>query len=345
MAPLGLRLTMKRVRMTDEEARRILASQTRGLFDPSHVRALLPTAGGRDSVSAAVLAFGIGKSSDTPVEVLHVEPRLGASQRLLRLFVRDESTRGIDEHLASLRKLANGSPPPNTSRVVSDNVSDAILSEAKKGYDVVFMGASRGTQSIVGDVVESAPCHLVIVRGTEKEVSSRGFKRLLVPIEGGILSQAAVEFAVRYAEMTEAEVTLALVAEHRGPVASHAGVGAVGPPSEAPERSASPSIPDGHPESLGPPAHEPDSEEQLERISRVFLASRVKPTVLRVPYDPTQNRIVAEAETGDYDLVVIGAENRAVQHRLFFGYEKERIIRKSPAAVAIVVPNLSRWTS
>lgn len=39
--------------------------------------------------------------------------------------------------------------------------------------------------------------------------------------------------------------------------------------------------------------------------------------------------------------MVIGAENRAVHNRLFFGHEKERLIRKSPVAVAIVVPNLA----
>ena len=46
MAPVGLRLTMPRVRMTDDEARRILASQSTGAFDPSRVRVLLATGGG-----------------------------------------------------------------------------------------------------------------------------------------------------------------------------------------------------------------------------------------------------------------------------------------------------------
>src|SRR4029078_8498892 len=41
LAPVGLRLTMPRVRMTEDEARRILASESTGAFDPDRVRVLL----------------------------------------------------------------------------------------------------------------------------------------------------------------------------------------------------------------------------------------------------------------------------------------------------------------
>ena len=48
LAPVGLRLTMPRVRMTEEEARRILASESTGAFDPQRVRVLLATGGGSE---------------------------------------------------------------------------------------------------------------------------------------------------------------------------------------------------------------------------------------------------------------------------------------------------------
>ena len=54
MAPLGLRLTMKKVRMTDDEARRILAEQNKGMLDPERVRVLIPTAGGPNTPQAAL---------------------------------------------------------------------------------------------------------------------------------------------------------------------------------------------------------------------------------------------------------------------------------------------------
>jgi nucleotide-binding universal stress UspA family protein len=74
----------------------------------------------------------------------------------------------------------------------------------------------------------------------------------------------------------------------------------------------------------------------------VFKASDLKPEVLRLPYDPSSSALAEEAANGKYDLVVLGAENRAVQHRLFFGYDTERLIRMSPVAVVIVVPQMRR---
>ena len=35
-----------------------------------------------------------------------------------------------------------------------------------------------------------------------------------------------------------------------------------------------------------------------------------------------------------------GAENRAIQHRLFFGYDNERLIRATRVPVLVVVPHL-----
>jgi len=40
--------------------------------------------------------------------------------------------------------------------------------------------------------------------------------------------------------------------------------------------------------------------------------------------------------------VVLGSENRAVQNRLFFGRDNERLIREAAVSVAIVVPNIAR---
>ena len=43
-------------------------------------------------------------------------------------------------------------------------------------------------------------------------------------------------------------------------------------------------------------------------------------------------------------LVVIGAENRAVRHRLFFGYNSQRLLDNDKVAVVIVVPSVARLT-
>jgi Kef-type K+ transport system membrane component KefB len=50
MAPLGLRLTMRMVRMTEDEAQRIAREDAIGIFDPARVRVLVPTAGGPNAI-------------------------------------------------------------------------------------------------------------------------------------------------------------------------------------------------------------------------------------------------------------------------------------------------------
>jgi nucleotide-binding universal stress UspA family protein len=188
---------------------------------------------------------------------------------------------------------------------------------------MILVGASQRGPILGGpvleDVVQSAPCHVAIIR---EATPLPHYKSLIVPIDGSLVSRVAAEFAVRYAEVTGARLTLAVTVEHRPQVAAYA----------AYSDYASAEVAETAPET--------DTEEELARISTVFKASDLKPEVLRLTYDPSSSALADEAANGKYDLVVLGAENRAVQHRLFFGYDTERLIRMSPVAVVIVVPHV-----
>ncbi|HEY5090409.1 MAG TPA: universal stress protein, partial [Polyangia bacterium] len=133
-------------------------------------------------------------------------------------------------------------------------------------------------------------------------------------------SRTAVELALRYAEATGAELTLAILTERRPQAAASADLSGAHPPVEAPANSA----------------------QELARISVVFRASRVVPAIIHLAFDPGSSAVAQAVEKGRYDLVVLGTENRAVQHRLFFGYENERLIRATRVPVLVVVPNLAR---
>jgi hypothetical protein len=50
--------------------------------------------------------------------------------------------------------------------------------------------------------------------------------------------------------------------------------------------------------------------------------------------------LVAEASSGKYDLVVLGTAIRALQHRIFFGIDKERPLQGEPIGVVVLVPHL-----
>jgi Kef-type K+ transport system membrane component KefB/nucleotide-binding universal stress UspA family protein len=317
LAPVGLRLTMPRVRMTDDEARRILASQSTGAFDPDRVRVLLATGGGVQALAAAPLAYGLARKSDAPIKIIHVAAKRSWWRELLE---RRRFAGNVTEQIDQLRALANGRRPPEIAHVSGASVAAAICAEAKRGCDIIVLGSGEG-QSIGGPVVEQvvadAPCHVAImksgVRGAE-------YRRILVPVDGSLASRLAVELALRYAESAGAELALAVLTERRPQAAAYADISGTHVPSEI----------------------RATSEKELERISVVFRASDIKPSILHLAFDPRSSAVVQELERGKYDLVVIGAENRAIQHRLFFGYENERLIRGTRIPVVLVVPNLSR---
>jgi Kef-type K+ transport system membrane component KefB/nucleotide-binding universal stress UspA family protein len=316
LAPVGLRLTMPRVRMTEEEARRILASESTGAFDPTRVRVLLAAGGGRHAVAAAPLAFGLAQKSSASVKVVHVSERRSWWRRLFQR----EFTGSATEQVEEIRALAAGGRGPEIVQLSGLSIARAIVDEAKRGCDVIVMGSGEGP-SIGGAVVEQlvgeAPCHVAIMKAPASGVE---YRRILVPVDGSVASRLAVELALRYAEATGAELALAVLTERRPQLAAYTDLSGTHLPAEV----------------------RATSEEELQRISIAFRASDIKPNILHLAFDPRSSAIVDEVERGHYDLIVLGAENRAIQHRLFFGYENERLIRGARIPVLVVVPNLAR---
>jgi len=304
MAPVGLRLTMKKVKPTDEESQRMIAEQSKGAFAPDRLRVLLPASNGANFPAAARLAAGVAKRSAHPIEVLHVIAQRGLLERLKGLFRR----RGPDpkaEVQAIERQLKDAGVGGALRQVTHKDVSGAVLEEAHKGCDLIVVGASRRGDALGGPVLEEivrgAPCHVAIVKaGPPRDA----YKRLLVLFDGTTFARVAVDFAVRCAETLDSELTIAVLPEER-PM-----------PAEDEEVTA------------------PGSDSRLspERISSVFRATALKPRVVRW---------VENVHDG-HDLVVLGAENRAIQNRLFFGSDNERLISEEKLAVAIVVPNVAQ---
>src|SRR5262249_10539046 len=130
IAPLGLRLTMRMVRMTEEEARRIELDKARGVFDPGKLRVLVPTAGGPNALGAARLAFALARKSASPVAVLFVEEEMSWWDRVRRKLTPTPARMSLDAHLVELKKLGNGAPAPEAKRGNARDAADATLGEA-----------------------------------------------------------------------------------------------------------------------------------------------------------------------------------------------------------------------
>ena len=350
MAPLGLRLTMRMVRMSDEEAQRLRREASRGAFDADKVRVLVPTAAGPNALEAARIAQRIAKRSENPLEVLFVDAKSTSIERALRWFRKDPAGSGLATHLQTLQSLVEGAPLPRIRQVASRSVSNAIINEAQKGIDVLMIGASgRGSMlggRILEEVVVGAPCHVVIV----KAGSATTHRHVFVPIDGSAASRIAAEFALIYAEAVGAELTVGFIHERRvledsadvvwtaeSPTARrsvlHEKSTWMGPTPKASDPTASAERP--------APVPPLTPEEELERVSPAFGAAEIRTRLIHVDYDPGRSTLAAEILKGNYDLVVLGAENRAVTHRMFFGYESQRIVEQVHITTLIVVPKFS----
>src|SRR5262249_35966649 len=144
MAPVLLRVTMKMVRMTEDEAARIAAEAAKGVFDPVKLRALVPTAGGPNALVAARLALWMSRQSAHPVTVLYVDRASSRLDFLRRRFKRNPAGLNLGQHLDRIKEVAAEAklPVPVVRQQVSRDVAGLIEDEAARGYDVIFVGAS-----------------------------------------------------------------------------------------------------------------------------------------------------------------------------------------------------------
>jgi nucleotide-binding universal stress UspA family protein len=248
--------------------------------------------------------------------------------------------------------MAPDAAPPRVRRVAGRSVSAAIIAAAK-GMDVIMIGASgRGAMlggRVLEEVVVGAPCHVVIVKAG---ADAHTHQRIFVPIDGSTASRIAAEFALIYAQAARAELTVGFIHEHRmlaetvdapvwtteAPAARRRSMlqaSATWP--EPRPRAADPSSSAEHPRPA--PAQTPAAE--LERISPAFAAAEIRPKLIHVDYDPARSTLADEILKGNYDLVVLGAENRAITHRMFFGFESQRIVEQVHITTLIVVPKLA----
>jgi Kef-type K+ transport system membrane component KefB/nucleotide-binding universal stress UspA family protein len=335
MAPVLLRLTVRMVRVTDEEAERMSEEAAKGLFDATRLRVIVPTAGGPNALVAASIASTVAKRSAHPITVLFVDQVASFWSRLGLRLRPDVAGKNLAQHIDTIKAGAKevGAKEPEVRREAARDVSEAINAAASKGYDIILTGASGDKHAIRGkkleELVMGAPCHVAIVKNRGE---ARVFRRLLVPVDGSFSSRAGVEFAVRYAEGAgpETEVTFAIPTEQE-PLQEKFQTGM---------HDTTPLLLVRKPRdslllNVGTLA-----QGGLDKLSPVFKATKVRThlvTTGRESGDSVARRVL----TGRYDLLVMGVESRAIHHRLLFGYENERLVEECPIPVVIVVAKVA----
>ena len=320
MAPVLLRLIMPRLRMTPEEEARILAESQRGLFDRERLKALIPTAGGPNALCAGRIAAALASGPTSSVTLLYVQSS-GASlvRRLWRRLRPDQAGRNLQEHLDTIKAWADERQTRfEVRRSTESDPTGYLVKEAQHGFDLILLGAGLKSplrSSMIAGILERAPCHVAIVRGRGPVQDP---KQILVAVDGSYFSRAALELAVLYAERVHAILTVLYNIEEE---------------ADGPDVDSSLSL----------------LEDNFRRMMATTVLTTISPVLTRttakvnvIVSEGTQPTapVIAEARTGLYQMLIVGAENRAVVHRLSVGYDVERIVEAVPCTAVVVVPRI-----
>lgn len=321
MAPLLLRLILPKVPLRADEEARLNAELERRVFSPERVKVLIPTAGGPNALVAGMLASSMVRGEAPGFSLLFVE-RGGESifKRLWKRVRPDQAGKNLQQHLERIKSYADARKVNvDVRRAVEPDAAAYVCKEAAHGFDLVLIGAGNKNplrSGVTTGVLERAPCHVAIVRGAGGDPIDA--RQVLVATDGSYFSSAAVELAILYAERVGAQVTVLYAMDA--------------------ERV------DDEEEEESPLA------EGFRRMMATTLLTTLSPlvartsakvnVVVRQSTSPTMP-VIVEARTRLYQLLVVGAENRAVQHRLTVGYDVDRIVAEAPCAVLVVVPKVA----
>lgn len=330
LAPLLLRTVVGKLPLSDEERRRMSDSTRRRILPEAQPRVLVPTAGGGNAMGAFALAAPLVVERRGTLTALFIERGKGAGgvRRWLRRGS-DLAGRGLEQHLAAVAdRLGDERRRLEVRRVASDDPAGSVLAESARDYDLLLVGAAPQHltgRSLVADVVAGARLPTVIVRRAEGPLPER-FRRILLPVEGSTLSLVAAEFAFAYAHAAGAHVTVLHVL------------------NEARVLTGSLAVPESR-ETHGVGEQQETLLEERIRADYGALAAE-----LGVAFDV---RVVASGDPGGtiieetaaeyYDLLVLGAENKALAQPLFFGQGTAAIVDRANCTTAVVVvPTVAR---
>jgi Kef-type K+ transport system membrane component KefB len=266
----------------------------------SHIAGLLASRGG---LPTTVLPKPVGKEKSKQ----STRPATGAdttAEQALKAAAQDvKRTEPNEDEPPSVHvtvRKASGSP-----------IEETITSEAKKGYDLLFVGL-QSTKSRAGAfnpeiasmaVAFEGPLAIVMGQGDHLKQPDRCRFNILVPVVGTDVSRRAAEVALALARACECPMT-ALYVANTGANAKRRG----GPRERRHEQAI------------------------LKEIVQMADRYDVKvQTAVRSDVAPDE-AILAQAKKGGHDMIVMGVQRRP-GNKLFFGDTAAAVFEKSPGSV------------
>jgi nucleotide-binding universal stress UspA family protein len=202
--------------------------------------------------------------------------------------------------------------------VESDDITDTILDECKKNYNLLLLGASEQKNtsetlfsSVIDSLVRLSPCTTAIVHA--KEIPQDWTpKRILVPMSGSLAARHAVDLSFLLSSAATETVTILNIVVKNSQ--------------------------DWH-----AVMHDEIFERQLKNSIRTLEEMRKTGQAKGVPAK-TEVKVGAEieevileiAQKENYDLIVLGTDVHPVSDRLFLGPRVERILRSAPCPVIVL---------
>jgi nucleotide-binding universal stress UspA family protein len=197
---------------------------------------------------------------------------------------------------------------------------NAIVSYAdNRDIDVIVAGTHgrRGLQrlligSVAEEVLRTASCPVLTVRGDEERAAGGSVRNILVPVDFSEASMEALRHAKELALTYGAQITLL----------------------HAVEEVVYPSAYGIEPTNMPGPQVIDRVEQNLAELARTELGYEHVVVEANVGYAPST--ILDYANGHDIDLVVIATHGRTGLERMLLGSVAERVVRRSPAPVFVV---------
>ena len=307
LSPQLLKLVVRGWDVPEEEAQRL---EVEKLKEASEIlgtgRVLIPTRGGANSRYAAQLVGAAFPEAEATVLVVDLA-KPGFWRRMFKQV--EGPPADPSDVLAEL-------PEARAIRMLDRDPAAAIARESALGYDMVAMGASEAGEgtfsSVIDRVLAGVEIPSVVVRFPPDHSPSQGLpSRVLVPVTATRATRAAEELAYSVAKASGGR-SFALHVVNR-------------------------------PEGQGMMLEGPAIEEGMETGQELVAAAARLGDKLGVSVDTgvrvapnAEQEIVEFANSGAFDLLVIGASTRALTDRPFYGHRVSYILSEARLPVAVV---------
>ena len=319
LAPILVKAIQDKIPFSEEE--RLRMEPAPATFLPSSaLKILIPAAGGPNAMLSCHFAAVLCGEEGNSATAVYVSTERRTPWERIAIW-RKTPKMDVDGYFAEIQAASRVPRGLLLTRQLSSgkSVRETILEEARMGYDFLFLGASQHRHPVynplISGIVGATPCQVVIVRGPVGGDVSTPFKRILVPTNGSRHADAAFEFAADYARRVGARVTTLFFVQ---------------------SLEQNPLLP-----SLGSDQAEMRAHQaMLENLQGRFPnGMRKRLAESRVVEGPSLiTAITEEVLDGGYDLVMLGAENRSLSERVYFGPVVEGCLERLGCTVALVVP-------